>query len=237
MKALAEKVQVTPADQPDAKALPLIADALYRYDDPTREMNDGSLWAYGRTGRHALLLTLAKYRHPDGARSWIIEWNSLSDQKITAKGLAFPFTPNKPGLEFKAIAGVPAPDKNPTIRTRQIRDLAHRFTGFEYFSDSPYELRLLPHPVHRYSNPDQGIVDGGLFLFTHGGNPEVVLVLEARQAGGEEAWSYAFSRIAYAELRIKLDDEEVWKVAQLKGNEIGPTDPYWLSWQAIPAGE
>ena len=98
-------------------------------------------------------------------------------------------------------------------------------------------LRLLTQPIHRYANPEQGILDGGLFVFAHGGNPEVVLVIEARETEEKETWMYAFSRVAYAELRIKLDDTEIWKVPQLKGNDVGPNDPYWLSWLAIPPGE
>ena len=237
MREVAETIKVTLADEPESKPLPLIADALYRYDDPTREMNDGSIWAYGRTGSPAMLLTLAQYRHPDGARSWIMEWNSLADGKIVAKGVPAPFTPAKPGLEFKPLPDAPPPDKTPQIRTRQVKDLSRRFTGFEYFGDTPYELRLLTQPIHRYANSEQGVLDGGLFVFAHGGNPEVVLAIEARKTAEKETWMYAFSRVAYAELRIKLDEMEIWKVPQLKGNDVGPNDPYWLSWLAIPPGE
>lgn len=232
MKELAGKVQVTLPDQPDAKPIPLIADALFRYDDPTREMNDGSIWAYGRSGRPAMLLTLARYRQPDGARSWIVEWNSLSNGKIAAKGLAAPFTPAKPGLEFKTIAGAPAPDKSPQVRSLEMKELAHRFNGFEYFAGNPYELRLLPQPIHRYADPEQGLVDGALFVFTHNLNPEVVLLIEARNMDEKQTWSYGFTRVAFAELRMNLDDKEVWKVPQLKGGDVGPNDTYWLSWLA-----
>lgn len=232
MKELAGKVQVTLPDQPDVKSLPLIAEALFRYDDQTREMNDGSMWASGRTGRPAMLLTLAGYRAPSGAKSWIVEWNSLADGKIATKGLSAPFTPSKPGLEFKTIADAPGHGKNPQARSREMKDLAHRFAGFEYFSGNPYELRLLSQPIHRYSNPEQGLVDGALFVFTHNLNPEVVLVIEASKMGEKETWSYGFTRVAYAELRMNMDDKEIWKVPQLKGGDVGPNDPYWLSWLA-----
>ena len=50
------------------------------------------------------------------------------------------------------------------------------------------ELRLLPQPLYRYepNDGDSPMVDGAVFgyVWTIGTDPEVLLVVEARRAGG-----------------------------------------------------
>ena len=71
------------------------------------------------------------------------------------------------------------PADRPAGRARQIKDLAQRFSAHEFWdpNNSRFELRLLIQPVHKYSEPDSGLLDGALFLVCHETNPEVALLL------------------------------------------------------------
>src|SRR5262245_31976678 len=40
----------------------LIEEPIYRFDDPARRFPDGTIWAFGKTGRPTALLTLALER-------------------------------------------------------------------------------------------------------------------------------------------------------------------------------
>ena len=49
-----------------------------------------------------------------------------------------------------------------------------------------HDLRLLPQPILRYKDPGAGILDGAIFLLAHEGNPEIIVVIEARREGSAE---------------------------------------------------
>ena len=97
-------------------------------------------------------------------------------------------------------------------------------------NDSDREaLRLLPRPLHRYDlanakDPDPKLLDGALFAFVLGTDPEVVLVLEAVVAKAEPAkeesavWQYACVRATSGGLEVKHGDELVWSAAKHPAN-------------------
>ena len=45
-------------------------------------------------------------------------------------------------------------------------------------------MRLLAHPIYHYENTKGDLIDGGLFAFVQGTDPEVFLLVEARRPGG-----------------------------------------------------
>ena len=76
------------------------------------------------------------------------------------------------------------------------------------------EVRLLPRPLHRYSDPGSGLQDGAIFAFaTNGTNPDCLIVIEL---DGKElsraVWKYAPVRMTVAQLSVRLDQKEVWSV-------------------------
>jgi hypothetical protein len=111
-----------------------------------------------------------------------------------------------------------------------LKELARHFTAFEFFGSDHqrYELRLLQQPVRRYADPDSGVVDGALFLFAYGTNPEVAVVIEARwERASALAWRFGLARIASAELIVHVNDREVWHAAELKTPWTLMKEPYW----------
>ena len=122
---------------------------------------------------------------PDG--EWIHEFTSLSLETFTANQNGAPqWRPSEPGLMLKPLPGAPKPAAQQAQRLRQMRTLAEEFRAHDNFGDGGWEvLRLLPTPITRYGKPGGAPVDGALYAFVEGTDPEVFLFLEcARMTAG-----------------------------------------------------
>jgi hypothetical protein len=82
---------------------------------------------------------------------------------------------------------------------QQKKQLARGFDVNEKYQGDVSVLRLLPRPINRYDDRELGIDDGAIFVFTHGTNAELVLLLECHG----DAWQFAVARLSWAELNIK----------------------------------
>jgi hypothetical protein len=163
------------------------------------------------------------------------EFGSLSrSARLVArdKGNVF-WAPNVPGVEFKPVPEAPAPVETPAARLRQMRSIAERvkatMTGWKGDDSDREELRLLPRPLFRYDAKEavKGIprlLDGALFAFVMGTDPEVVMLVEAVGAENEAAWQYAFARATSGGLEAKFDNATVWTAEKYPGNR-GVTAP------------
>jgi hypothetical protein len=111
-----------------------------------------------------------------------------------------------------------------------MRRLAKEFGGHEVDRDGKrWELRLLPTPLYRYPSAKTGVVDGALFalMSSAGTDPEVLLVIEAKEANGKMRWEYACGRFSDWELRVLRKDKEVWSSVPSEKNPFSH-DPLHL---------
>jgi hypothetical protein len=203
---------------------------LQRWNDPTREFSDASLWVWGNTGRPIAALAVELYPadRTKGERwahefVWLttepieVERGERIDDHLTTQSPRIEGTlrwaPKRPGIEFREIPGAPAPARAEVDRLRQFKALAPRFSAREFYDRTrqTYALRLLPHPVLRYADPERNLVDGALFLFAHGTNPEILLLIEAQgDEPGSATWRYGLAPLSRAELTVRLDQKDVW---------------------------
>jgi hypothetical protein len=157
------------------------------------------------------------------------EFDSLSrGTKLTARDKdQVIWSPEAAGVEFKAVPAAPKPAATPAERLRQMKAIAERFkatmTGWQADNSDQETLRLLPRPLYRYDltsakDPDPPLLDGALFAYVMGTDPEAVLVLEAVGAAGSAEWQYAFVRATSAGLEVKLGDAVVWTAAKNPAN-------------------
>jgi hypothetical protein len=147
------------------------------------------------------------------------------------------WSPATPGIAFKDITGAPAPANNPAARLKQMKGFADRFkvaiTGSRPDKSDREELRQLPRPLYRYEpseapGRDSGWIDGGVFAFVQGTDPEAILLLEAVHSDGSSRWQYGFARATSTALEARLDNTVVWAVDVLAGRTT-PHDPQlWL---------
>jgi hypothetical protein len=147
------------------------------------------------------------------------------------------WSPKTAGVEFKEVPAAPKPAKSQTERLRQMKAIAERFkarmTGWRGDDTDQEELRLLPRALYRYDlksakEPDPNLLDGALFAYVMGTDPEVVLILEASATAQEPSWQYAFVRATSGGLEVKLGRDVVWTAekAPAQGN---PTLPHFTT--------
>ena len=139
------------------------------------------------------------------------------------------------GVDFKEVRNAPRPAKSPAERLRQMKAIAAEFkatmTGWAGDNSDREELRLLPRPLYRYdlagaTAPEPPLIDGGLFAYVMGTDPEVVLALEAVGTADKADWQYALVRATSGGLEVKLGDRVVWTAPKGPQNRV-PTLPHF----------
>jgi hypothetical protein len=186
--------------------------ALLRWSNPLTTVKDGGLAVFTRGGRPDVVVEVQLH----GEQTLIHEFSPILDggMELRRSGRAV-FKADHGWFKFQDLPDAPRPADKPAQRLTQMRKLAGRFTvidafGFEEIQN--YNLRLMPTPVYRYEEADEKI-DGGMFVFAQGTNPEAVLLLEARPQGDKPGWRFGFAPTTIYELTARLDGEEgrvVW---------------------------
>jgi hypothetical protein len=169
---------------------------------------DATVWRLGAEGRPAGLLTIEIYNDAGDRAVASYEFAALANEQLSLTHAARKeLTWQTPAEAFalKPLADAPPPADTPTARLGQMRRLARRFAVSEVFNDLSIECRLLAQPIDRYSSQDEALVDGALFVFANGTNPEVGLLLEC----GDTSWTYGLMRLTSAEASVQLDGQEV----------------------------
>jgi hypothetical protein len=234
MKEVAAGIRGYRATNGIRETVELIPEPMTRFDDAARADEDGTVWMWGRAGRPIAVMELYKKIH--GTPGWIMAMASLSTGRVGLEGPAWLWAPDKPGLEMKPHPQSPAPSLRPPARLRQIKDMAARYSAHEFWdpNNQRSELRLIPKPVCRYNDPGAEVVDGAIFLFCHGTNPEVVLLIEALgKNGSPSAWQYGLQRLGHAEMHVNLDAHEIWQCPRV--DNVPPNEPYFLV--IVPAAQ
>ena len=232
-RTVAEAIEVTRDVDGQRTVCEMLPHPLHKFGDPVRVNTDGTVWAWGTTGRPEAVLEL--YFNDEGSRIQVV--SSLSDRPLSVEGGdGFRWTPDPSGVALVPAPGGRAPAEQPAARLRQMREIARGLTAHEFWDpdNQRYELRLLPPPVHRYSDPEGGLLDGAMFFFAHGTNPEVVMLIEAREEGDAHRWKCTFARLGHAEMHVVSGEEDLWNAERVERPE--PTEPYWLFYKAGAAG-
>jgi hypothetical protein len=223
--AYIEKLEVVleGRDQP----VPPLDRPLFSYADSARIIADGAIWAWSDGGRP---LAMAKcWENRNGTRT--CAFTLTSDERVVARGpQSKTWQPEKTQIEPTKLAGAPAPDPKDSVRLRQLKEQARRFTAHEFWNpeNARYELRLLIQPVHRYRDEAKKIDDGEVFLLAYDNNPQILLFLEILSpAAGPSRWQYFLARVSSADLHVSLDGKEIWAQAKTPGIIGQPTDCYW----------
>jgi hypothetical protein len=81
---------------------------------------------------------------------------------------------------------------------------------------SQQQLRLMDQPVYQYGAGPDGLLDGSLFAFVVGTDPEVLLLIEARETTDGREWHYALARMNRDAMRVRFRDREVWSAPPLE---------------------
>jgi len=217
----------------DKRLLPLRREPLARWTDPTGDLTEAALWAWGERGRPYALVAIEHYVHPGrdtDAESWGFELISLANEPLEVEGTnevramnatsdahskpvlsgAIHWTPKPPGLTFCDVPDAPPPAQTAQTRLLQMKDLIKRFSAVIHPGPGQSELQLIPDAINRYSDAEAGQVDGAIFVFAIGTNPEVIVLLEAQESTpGKASWRYAVAQATAASFKVAIDGKEV----------------------------
>lgn len=208
MRAFAEQFEVF-VDSTSKRKARLVEQPIFRWSNPERDAIGGALFLWTHEGRpHA---TIGIWTYDDTARTDSYEVQSMSERSFRTKNPVRPWSPTSPGINFEELTNVSPPVKSTKLRLSQMRTLAKKhFSARLSEGGSSSKLRLLPTPAYRYDSYPEGVVDGAMFSFAQGTDPEVFLILEARKQKGGLAWHYAFASQTSARVFGSLNEKELW---------------------------
>ena len=172
--------------------------------------------------------------HGTQGRTWL-EFRSLSVNPLTAtwKGNV-EWAARTAGLEFAPLDAAPEPDRSPTRRLSQMRSILDSFSAS--VSDNKLgrqELRLLPKPLYRYSQPERGLLDGAIFAFVLTTNPEFLVVVEAQTIAGRPQWVYSPARFTGRQCELRINNQVVWPRGDLPSTQ-DPAAPFFQLRKLVP---
>jgi hypothetical protein len=226
-KAEAAQYAVHLQSRPGEK-LALVKEPVLRWSNPARTGEDGAVFVWTLGGRPEMIGTVFTYRF-SGKINRKHEFHSLATEPLSAefRGKEV-WAPKKSGLTFAPIDDAPAPAANSRLRLTQMKALARDFSAsLKDAEGESYQLRLLTQPLYRYEPQGRGVLDGAIFSFAVGTDPEVLLVVEARQVKDAAQWQYALARFHYVEMKAMYKDREVYRaetLPRIDGIDIGSTD-------------
>jgi hypothetical protein len=209
--------------------VPIREKPVMTFSDPTRFDNRGSVWVWGTQGRPN---AVAEIYHKGEAAGWILVGVNVSGGRIKATHNDAPWwRENESITKFKDLPDAPVPADKSVLRQRQIRALSQRFTAHEFWipGNSRYELRLVDRPLMTYKDEANGILDGAMFTFANGTNPEVLVLLEVRADPDKKKpprFQVGIDRLTHAEIHVLFDEKEVYSVG--RGWQLcAPDKPYF----------
>jgi hypothetical protein len=218
---------------------------LLLFSDDTRADDRGSLWAWSDKGRPLALFEI--FQKATSRTVWTVGICNTSGGRLRAGRMGGPWwLENDSDIAFKDVPAAPPVAPEPALRQRQMKLLAQNFTAYTMFRDGVCtDLRRLDRPLHSYRDEEAGILEGGLFAFANGTNPELLLFIEARQGKGKAskpAWQFGVGRASYGQLHAEYEGKEVY-LATYGNLVIGRDKPFWSARfrvtppAALPAGK
>jgi hypothetical protein len=133
------------------------------------------------------------------------------------------------GLTFNVVPNAEAPAEAPAVRLRQMKAVADQFavtmTGWRGDNADREVLRRLPKEFFRYKPEQSELIDGAVFAFVKGTDPEALLIVEAVKVKDAARFEYAFVRATSGGLEARHKDRVVWTLEKYASRR----DPTQLS--------
>ena len=210
--------------QGEEAPLALNTTPVLRYTDPGGITTDASVWIWGNQGRPAIIAGIFFLTQEGRDPKWSCELLSLADGGVTVHSdVGWNWAPEKGDLHWLAIAD--APGDSDRLRLRQMKGIAGRYEVTTSGGTLKSQLRLMVQPLFRYADEERGLIDGAIFSFASGTNPEALLIVECRKAGNAVAWHAAFVRFGASACQARLGEAVVWERPAI--GRWDPNEPYF----------
>src|SRR5688572_21317599 len=165
-----------------SEKLDLIPEAALHWSNPVRggETN-GSVFVWTHEGRAEVVGTVFSHLVSGDSNTKVMahSFQSLSDQPLVGQRPGQPgaWSLEGAGVQPRPIPGAPPPAGSRPGRLAQMRELAREFSATTTLEGVEQELRLLTQPLHRNEKSTDAVLDGALFTYVTGTDPELMLVI------------------------------------------------------------
>ncbi|HEY7329275.1 MAG TPA: hypothetical protein VH592_16655 [Gemmataceae bacterium] len=190
-----------------------VLDPCLRWSNPISGVPDGILAVYALNGGRPA--AIAQF-FQNGPSSWVNEFTIIPESDVTIqRSDALFWKPSEYVCKFTELPRSPAPAVTPALRLTQMRDIAADFSAIDYFGykETKEDLRLLRQPVYRYSEK-VNILDGAVFVFALGTNPECCVLLEACRNNNGSSYRYAVAPMSIYQLEVCHKGRLVWEIGR-----------------------
>ena len=218
-RAEAAHYRIVRDDDPQAK-IELHEKPILKWSNPTEGALFGSVMIWTVDGRPETVASI--YRWYVDKHEFHAEFKSLSTYRLkTMRDDESVWDTGKSDIAFRELAHDAPPAENESRRAQQMRAIAKRFSAdLVHPRKGRTELRLLTQPVYPYEKLPKDLLDGAMFAFVQGTDPEVLLLIEAEKTEGGARWKYAASRMNMFGLHLDLDGKQVWAAEPLPWAEV-----------------
>jgi hypothetical protein len=211
----------TGADDP--RPARLSSEPVLAYSDPARVLQQSGLWLWTEAGRPQALLAIEfNPMHEEAGQVqpdvWTFEAATLHETgwRVRSGDRQWDLSHGS-GIDLDIESNSPPlPDRS--ARLRQMKQLARQFRAETTSPDEgEISLRLLPNPLYRYGESVDGVLDGALFVFVYGTNPEVTCAIEA--VSGEEGsrWTCGFAPLTACAVNMEWRGRSIWRAERFSG--------------------
>lgn len=207
-------------------------EAILRWSNPTAGAVYGDIYLYTQQGRPAAVVSYYRWFTPDWGST--IEVCALHPAPFVGSvdGTRF-WKPETSALKLAPLEGAEVPAASAAARLIQLRRLADSFHAQltdTRANDAGVQrtLRRLPQPVYRYPNPsaEAAYLDGAVFAFVEGTDPELLLLVEAVPSSTTPVWQYGIARMNRDAIQMQRDETVIWKAGYLPDPNEQSRAPY-----------
>jgi hypothetical protein len=184
-----ERVATAYAMEIEGKPVTFRSKPLMNWFNSERQQDRGALYVWEQQGKPVVLGSIFTFEY-DSQVLCRHEMISLADGPLTATlDSIVVWNPLQSGMDWRPIEQPATAATSANRRLIEMRSIARQFSGeLKIPNAQPSKLTLLPQPLHRYQAPEQGVIDGAIFSFAVGTDPEILLVIEANDRDGKSGY-------------------------------------------------
>lgn len=195
----------------NSRTLRLYPESVLRWSNPEAGEVYGNVFVWTDQNRPQVIGSFFQWYSPLTHGSH--ELHSLSQDPLQGRrGQETIWRSPGPGVLWNRVIDPPTVGDSNAVRLRQGRAIARRFEIQKTDrAGASRRLRMLAQPIYRYGGDQSEIVDGMIFVFVQGTDPEVFLLLETRESGGQSNWHYSLARMNSVKFVATYNGEQVWR--------------------------
>ena len=231
------------------RKMELKKEPLLNWQNPERPATLGSLFVWFDGTRPAVFASVFTFQNNQllfRKHELISLFPDELDAKLEGDTVWNPKPADLKGLNITIAI---APHATEAGRLTQMRSITREMLGKHYPREggAAQELRLMSQPLCRYRSEKDRILDGAIFALAVGTDPEILLMVEARQTDGGTQWKVVPFRSHFDALELQYKGEIVWQAPlTLPLMSTGPMelpfarDPFFVFYPTKPlpsAGE